>query len=399
MIRALFVNTGILGHASVAALFREAAAGDSGIEATHVDLSAALSRRDRVVRRLLCWGPGGAPSLVGSLSLARWRHEMNAGLHAARCVRAAEREAGRPFDVLHFHTQAAAWASLARMRRTPSVVSIDATQRLAAEEAPPGPARWGYRANAAWDARVFRAAAAITVTSRWAADDLVAGQPEVAERVRVMPYPVRLDAFAAAEWAAERFARASRPGGAPVRVLFVGGDFPRKGGWDLLAAWRAGGFEAGGAELVLATGWPLGEAELPPGVRVEAGVRAYTPAWEALWREADVFVMPTRGEAFGMVFQEAAAAGLPVIGTRLNAVPEIVDDGATGLLVPPGDAGALVEALRTLLASAELRRRMGEAGRARMERVADPADYAARLRGLIREVAGKAMARPRPPGG
>ena len=46
--------------------------------------------------------------------------------------------------------------------------------------------------------------------------------------------------------------------------------------------------------------------------------------------------MPTRNEAFGLVFQEAAAAGLPAIGTRLNAIPEIVADGETGILVHPG---------------------------------------------------------------
>ena len=46
--------------------------------------------------------------------------------------------------------------------------------------------------------------------------------------------------------------------------------------------------------------------------------------------------MPTRNEAFGLVYQEAAAAGLPAIGSRLNAVPEIIADGDTGLLVTPG---------------------------------------------------------------
>ena len=59
-------------------------------------------------------------------------------------------------------------------------------------------------------------------------------------------------------------------------------------------------------------------------------MRAYTQTWRDLWRDADVFVMPARAEAFGMVFQEAAAAGLPAIGPRINAVPEIVDHGVTG---------------------------------------------------------------------
>jgi starch synthase len=83
------------------------------------------------------------------------------------------------------------------------------------------------------------------------------------------------------------------------------------------------------------------------------------------------------------VFQEAAAAGIPAVGTRLNAVPEIVAHGETGLLVPPGDVAALAGALRTLVASAELRRAMGSAARARMERIASPQRYAERLGELL----------------
>ncbi len=56
--------------------------------------------------------------------------------------------------------------------------------------------------------------------------------------------------------------------------------------------------------------------------------------------------MPTRNEAFGLVYQEAAAAGLPAIGTNHNAVPEIIIDGETGLLVPVGDRDALVRPWR-----------------------------------------------------
>jgi hypothetical protein len=85
------------------------------------------------------------------------------------------------------------------------------------------------------------------------------------------------------------------------------------------------------------TNWAIAEASLPPGVSLHRNVAAHTDAWQALWRAADVFVLPTRDEAFGIVFQEAGAAGLPAIGTRMNAVPEIVRDGETGVLVAPGD--------------------------------------------------------------
>jgi starch synthase len=299
-------------------------------------------------------------------------------VQAARRMGALER-AGKSFDVIHFHTQATAYASLRRMRRTPSVVSIDVTQRLASGEAPAGLARLDYAPNAAIDRLVFRAAAAITATSRWAADDLLRDQPTLADRVHVMPYPVPLEGFDAA-WTAER---ASRAGDGPVRVLFVGGDWARKGGPELLEAWRAGGF-AERARLDVVSDSPLVKPLDAGGLAVHRGVRAYSAAWFALWRSADVFAMPTRGEAFGMVFQEAAAAGLPAIGTRINAIPEIVQHGATGLLVPPDDPRALTDALRRLVGDAGLRARLGGAARARIAQIASFDRYAARLGGILK---------------
>ena len=59
----------------------------------------------------------------------------------------------------------------------------------------------------------------------------------------------------------------------------------------------------------------------------------------------DVFALPTRREAFGTVFVEAAAMGLPVIGTQVGGVPETMMPGRSGLLVPPNDPGALAQAL------------------------------------------------------
>jgi glycosyltransferase involved in cell wall biosynthesis len=77
----------------------------------------------------------------------------------------------------------------------------------------------------------------------------------------------------------------------------------------------------------------------------------------------DVFALPTHREALGTVFIEAAAMGVPVIGTDVGGVPETMQAGETGLLVPPRDPAALAAALETLLADPALRRRMGDAGR------------------------------------
>ena len=188
-------------------------------------------------------------------------------------------------------------------------------------------------------------------------------------------------------WIEERFARTTT--GQKPRILFVGGDFVRKGGDELLAAW-AGGELHRVATLDLVTDWPLNVSHMP-GVRVIRDVGSYSSEWTELWRTADVFVMPTRSEAFGVVFQEAAAAGLPTVGTAVNAVPEMVLPQHSGLLVPPRDPHAL-DALRTLIASAEVRRRYGIAARDRILARADPDEYRRRLRSLIR-----AAAIPRPP--
>src|SRR5262245_44522024 len=109
------------------------AGGMAGIEAAHFDLSADLTLADRLAR--LCLSVSLAPQSgrLANLDLRRWRQELNVGMLAAR--RLAKAEADRPFDVLHFYTQPAAYASLARMKRGPAIVCLDCTQRLASLEA------------------------------------------------------------------------------------------------------------------------------------------------------------------------------------------------------------------------------------------------------------------------
>jgi glycosyltransferase involved in cell wall biosynthesis len=71
-------------------------------------------------------------------------------------------------------------------------------------------------------------------------------------------------------------------------------------------------------------------------------------------------------EGLGVSLLQAAAAGVPIVTTRAGGLPEAVADGVSGILVPPGDVPALTEAVRRLLCDEALRRRMGEAGRARI---------------------------------
>jgi glycosyltransferase involved in cell wall biosynthesis len=84
---------------------------------------------------------------------------------------------------------------------------------------------------------------------------------------------------------------------------------------------------------------------------------------------ADVVVQPSLVEAGALVPLEAMACGKPVVGTEVGGIPEEIEDGVTGLLVPPNDPGALAEAILCLLRDEKLRKEMGTAGRWRMERL------------------------------
>lgn len=105
----------------------------------------------------------------------------------------------------------------------------------------------------------------------------------------------------------------------------------------------------------------------------------------AEFQTADLFVLPSRYEGYGMVFAEALAAGLPVIAARAGAVPDVVPDSA-GLLVPPDDAAALTVALRRLLTREDLRRQLQAGARtaaANLPTWADTARRVARLADAI----------------
>ena len=103
------------------------------------------------------------------------------------------------------------------------------------------------------------------------------------------------------------------------------------------------------------------ELGLGDAVRFSGRVSPVAPAFEA----AEIVVVPSFGEGFGMVALEAMERGRPVIASAVGGLPEIVDDGRTGLLVPPGDVDALAAAIRDLIASPGRTAAMGAAGRAR----------------------------------
>jgi glycosyltransferase involved in cell wall biosynthesis len=103
----------------------------------------------------------------------------------------------------------------------------------------------------------------------------------------------------------------------------------------------------------------------------------------------DVFLAPSLWEGFGLVLLEAMAYHLPIISTRVSAIPEIVLDGETGWLVSPRDTDALAKALRAALADPLERQRRGELGRQRLEREFTVAAMVERTLALYRHLQGK----------
>jgi phosphatidylinositol alpha-1,6-mannosyltransferase len=102
------------------------------------------------------------------------------------------------------------------------------------------------------------------------------------------------------------------------------------------------------------------------------------------YSRSDIFVMPSRQEGFGVVFLEAMALGKPVVAGNHGGAPEIVQDGVTGFLVNPDDHEALTDRLSRLLQDEPLRRKMGDAGRRRVEENYTFARFEERLMHILR---------------
>ena len=136
----------------------------------------------------------------------------------------------------------------------------------------------------------------------------------------------------------------------PPHVLFVGRLSEEKGVTELLEA-------TAGLPRVIVVDGPLRYA-------ISGAVGFVEPSMLGPYYErAAVVVCPSRREGYGVVAREAMAYGRPVVASAVGGLVDAVEDEVTGLLVPPRDPKALRVALERLLADAELRRRLGEAGR------------------------------------
>jgi glycosyltransferase involved in cell wall biosynthesis len=319
-----------------------------------------------------------AAGITARLPLVRSNWTLRAGVQVRRMLSQIQR--GGRLDALFFHTQVTATLAQDWLRRFPSIVSLDATPRQidslgAAYDHRAGPnwlEDWKWRLNR----DCFRQARHIVTWSRWARESLIDEYEVPAEKITVIPPGVIISRWAPPE---------ELPFHPTVRILFVGADLERKGGKLLLEAFRRlknePAFEHLPLELHLVTRQAL-PAE--PGVFVYNQMQPNSPDLKRLYFSGDIFCLPTLGDCLPMALAEAGAAGLPLVSTRVGAVPEIVCDGETGLLIPPGDPEPLTTALRRLALDPDLRRRLGAQAAQRVRREHDASANAARLLDLLK---------------
>lgn len=293
---------------------------------------------------------------------------------------------GWPYDVLLFNTQKAAMFCQWEMFRTPTILMTDVTpaqyDRMAGlydhtPDSNPMIRALKHRANVT----NFRLARALIPSSRWARDSMIEDYGVPPERVHVIP--IGADTL---YWRPAAIPRANDR----VQILFVGGHFERKGGRLLLDVFRSLGLHDR-ADLHIVT---RDAVEPTPGVVVHRDMQNNSPELLRLYQEADLFVLPTLADCFGNASIEAMSVGLPVITTAIGGIPDIVEHGVTGFLLPPEDAPALADAVRCLVNDPTTRQSFGAAGRRRALMRFDARTNAAKIVGLAHALAAPDRSRP-----
>lgn len=217
--------------------------------------------------------------------------------------------------------------------------------------------------QARWERLNARRADVVIAPSRYSADVARREYGLAAEKIAVVPEPIELE-----RWTSLFAAAAPRPGGGPT-ILCVARMYPRKRVGDLLEAAALLRPRIPRARVRIVGKGPEWEdavrlhAKLGLGETVTLLGEVSRDRLAEEYVSADIFCLPSVQESFGIVFLEAMAARLPVVACRAAAIPEVVEDGVTGLLAPPRDPAGLARALEALAVDPERARALGEAGR------------------------------------
>lgn len=314
-----FVIEQALGHVAYGMGLKQALAGRDDIELEWIEIP---------------YEPGN----FGKIPLAGRNWTLRGSQRAYRAIAAAHRR--QPLDALFLHTQTIGLLSGPHMAKIPTLLSLDATpinyDELAGAYNDAVQAAPVERAKQWLHTTVMKGAAAFTTWSTWAKDSLVKHYGAPADKVTVIHPGTVISSFPDPKLRQPK-------SGKPLNVLFVGGDFPRKGG-DLLLETVKTHFR-GKVDLHLVTG---ADVQTGDGVFVHRGVKPLSPQIFQRFAEADVFVLPTRGDCLAMVLGESMAACVPIITTRVGAHAEAVEDGRSGFLIDKDDATALRDRIARL---------------------------------------------------
>jgi glycosyltransferase involved in cell wall biosynthesis len=305
-----------------------------------------------------------------------------------RAILAEVRENGG--DVIHAHwaiPTGPAAVLAARKLQLPSVITMHGGDvYVNPEQGYDFPTRWYVRPALRWTLRHAGALTAITDDCRRHA--LRAGAP--AEHIRLVFNGTDLRRFSPEENGSHGDTRFG-----PNMIFACRQLFPRKGIRFLLEAAAALKPQFPDLKIVLAgDGFERPElvrlaAEL--GIASDVTFLGWVPNADLpqYYRAAAVSVIPSLEEGFGIPAAEAMGCEVAVVASDAGGLPEVVENGVTGLVVPRGDANALAQAIGSLLADPQRRRRMGQAGRARALRLFDWDRSAEQFEEIYREVAGK----------
>jgi glycosyltransferase involved in cell wall biosynthesis len=289
----------------------------------------------------------------------------------------------REFDLLFAGPSVVFYGNEWRLSQHPYVLTTDATpdQVLSFGDLygrSPSRVPWAESAKRRLRERTYKGAAAILAWSHWTANGLIEQYRVDPGRVHVVPPGINL----------ENWTFPPRADDGDVHVLFVGGDFYRKGG-DLLTAW---------ADTTRLDGWQLHLVTRDhvttsnPRVHVYNGLTSNAPELRRLYEQANVFALPTRADCYSLASMEAMAAGLPVVLSETGGTGDIIRDGETGYLIPPGDGSALASRLDALVEDRAARQRMGLAARRDAEERYDARKNILRSVEIMRAAAGLARA-------